>query len=271
MKNRILVFTKPWKEQTLAELADLVKKMGFDGVELPVREGYQVTPENIGKNLKEAKEVFLQRGLVIGSIAGSLEKETIEAMGQNGIPILRICISVDREKGYFESVRQMQRQVIALKDVLEKNNVKVGMQNHHGFNVGSALGLHHLLGEIPATIAGAVLDFAHCGLDGEPIEMAYDIVKDNLILINFKSAYKFRTNGPDEEEAFWQIHWVTGRNGLYPWKDAVALLKKHSYAGDICMPAEYNHIGVKGPIMGIETIERTVKDLHYLKSLLGEE
>lgn len=268
MDNRVLVFTKPWKDESLAELADLVAKMGFDGVELPVRDGYQVTPETVGKSLGEAKKVFADRNLVIGSVAGSLERETIEAMGKAGIGLLRICMPIDMEKGYFASVRQLQEKVRSLQDVLEDNKVKVGMQNHYGYNVASALGLHHLLSDLPSSIAGAVLDFAHCGLDGEPVEMAYDIVKENLLMVNFKSAYRARTNGPDEEEASWQVHWATGRHSLYSWREAVTLLKEKGYARDICMPAEYNHIGSKSPIFGEETVGRTVRDLAYLKSLM---
>jgi sugar phosphate isomerase/epimerase len=270
MNNKIIVFTKPWKEQSIEELAVLVKEMGFDGVELPVREGYQVTPDNVGEKLMNAKKVFEKHGLFIGSIAGSLEKETIEAMGKANVPVLRICVKIDMSKGYFESVKETQKQINDLQDVLEKNHVKVGIQNHHGNMVGSALGIHHLLSGVSPKVAGATLDFAHCGLDGEPTDMAFDIVKDNIILINFKGAYKMRTNGPDEEQATWQIHWATARHALYSWKDTVDILRENNWTGNICMPAEYNHIGSKDPIMGEETIGRTVQDLKYLRTLLED-
>ena len=38
------VFTKPWKTQPLVEVGELVKRLGFDGIELPVRPGFQVEP-----------------------------------------------------------------------------------------------------------------------------------------------------------------------------------------------------------------------------------
>jgi len=270
MKNKIIVFTKPWKEQSIEDLALLVKDMGFDGVELPVRDGYQVTPKNITEEIMNAKAAFEKQGLFIGSVAGSLEEDTINAMGKAEIPILRVCIKIDMNRGYFESVKDTQDKINKLGPCLVKNNVKVGIQNHHGFMISSALSIHNLLDGIDPKYAGAVLDFAHCGLDGEPSEMALDIVKDNLLLINFKGAFKFRLNGPDEEEAKWQIHWATGRNSLYSWKEAVELLKKQNWQGNICMPAEYNHIGENSPIMGEETIGRTVKDLKFLKKLMED-
>ena len=46
------IFTKPWMDLSLSELASLVKELGFNGVELPIREGYQVSPNNISSILK---------------------------------------------------------------------------------------------------------------------------------------------------------------------------------------------------------------------------
>lgn len=36
------VFTKPWKNLTVEELCEKVSGWGFDGIEFPLREGYQV-------------------------------------------------------------------------------------------------------------------------------------------------------------------------------------------------------------------------------------
>ena len=47
------VFTKPWKTP-LAELGQYVRDLGFDAIELPVRPGYQVTPENVARDLPRA-------------------------------------------------------------------------------------------------------------------------------------------------------------------------------------------------------------------------
>ncbi|MGD1823593.1 MAG: sugar phosphate isomerase/epimerase family protein [Pleomorphochaeta sp.] len=268
MNNKIIVFTKPWKNESLEELVSLVKNMGFDGVELPVRDGYQVTPKNVRANLKEAVEAFKKEGLIIGSIAGSIEKDTIEAMGESKISLLRVCLKVDMEKGYFASVKEHQDKILEYKDLLVKNNVKIAIQNHHGYNIASALGLHQIMEGLPLDIAGSVLDFAHCGLDGEPITMAYDIVKDSLLMVNFKSAYQAKLNGPDEIEGEYTVLWSTSRNSLYSWKSAIELLKSNNYKGFICMPAEYNYLNGENPIMGDEAKRRALYDLDYIKSLM---
>jgi len=54
------VFTKPWPDKSLPELARFVKDLGFDGVELPVRPNFQVIPETVGQfiGIQEGVEVF---------------------------------------------------------------------------------------------------------------------------------------------------------------------------------------------------------------------
>ena len=70
------VFTKPWRDKPLAELARFVRDLGFQGVELPVRPGYQVPPENVTKGLPEAGKIFADHGLKIGTIAGPTDEKT---------------------------------------------------------------------------------------------------------------------------------------------------------------------------------------------------
>ena len=43
---RYSVFTKPWKDISSDRFCELVSGMGFDGIEFPLRDGYQVTPAN---------------------------------------------------------------------------------------------------------------------------------------------------------------------------------------------------------------------------------
>jgi sugar phosphate isomerase/epimerase len=53
------VFTKPWMTLPLPELGRMVKGTGFDAIELPVRPGFQVTPEQVAQDLpRAARELF---------------------------------------------------------------------------------------------------------------------------------------------------------------------------------------------------------------------
>lgn len=268
MQNKIIVFTKPWKDKTLEEVADLMKSLGVDGVELPIREGFQVTPQTINSMLPKAKQIFESRGLIIGSIAGSLEKKTIQAMGESGISILRVCVPIDIQKGYFESVVEYRQKILSLENDLKENGVKIGLQNHHGYNIQTALALRHLLEGIPSEIAGSVVDFGHCGLAGEHSDMALDIAGDTLLMVNFKSAYWARVNDLDEKEGKHQVVWCSSQFGLYSWQEAFECLREINYSGLICLPAEYNHIGDESPLIGNDVVERLVVDIKTARDIM---
>jgi sugar phosphate isomerase/epimerase len=269
--NRITLFTKPWPDLPLPDLARLVKSMGFDGVELPVRSGYQVTPERIGTDLPKAVRIFADHGLVIGSVAGTTDEPTIAACGEAGVPIIRVCIGIDMKIGYLSSEQQVRSRYDALLPSLRAHGVTIGVQNHCDFCVGSAVGIVHLIERYDPLLVGAVLDQAHCAVDGEPEEMALDIVWPYLCMVNFKSASHRRTNLPDAEEAAWEVVWTTARHAGFSWRRLVRALKQRGYGRDICLPAEYTDEKKGGQLMGEAVVSLLSCDLAYLKRLLAEE
>src|SRR5689334_22873276 len=123
MSNDILftVFTKPWK-QPLQALGKMVKGLGFDGIELPVRPGYQVEPEDVTHGLPDAARVLADCGLKIASIAGPYDEATIAACAECGIAIIRICVGIGDE-GYMASEARLQREYDALVPLLDKYGV----------------------------------------------------------------------------------------------------------------------------------------------------
>ena len=268
--NRFTVFTKPWPDLSLKDLGRLVKRLGFDGVELPIRDGYQVTPATVGTMLKEAARILGEEGVAIGSVAGPTDRATVEACGTAGVKIIRVCEAIDMQVGYFESERKIRARYDGLLSALKSSRVGIGVQNHYGTMVGSAVGIMHLIeGYDPAQVS-AVLDPAHCAVDGEPVEMAIDIAWSHLSLVNFKSASHRRTNRITAPEAEWEILWTTAQHSGFSWKSAVAQLKKRGYAKDICLPAEYSKPEGKGQLMGDDVVSFLNYDLAYIKHLFQQ-
>lgn len=269
-RPRITAFTKPWTEP-LPDMADKIAALGFDGVELTVRPGYQVEPDNVRRDLPKAVEVLRGHGLSTPSIAGPIDEETIAACGEAGVGIIRICCPVDMDKGYLGSVDAYRRSFDMLLPALEQHGVAIGVQNHHGYFIGSAVGLAHMLqGYDPAQVCG-VLDMGHCAVDGEPVKMAVDIARPLLNgLVNFKSAMHLRANGP-EQPAEYVVHWTTNDHGGYNWRDLVTELHRIGFDGTFCMPVEYSaRAGVKGQRMGDDVLPFARHDLAHLKSLVDE-
>jgi sugar phosphate isomerase/epimerase len=232
------VFTKPWK-QPLHELCQLVKSLGFDGIELPVRPGYQVEPENVSTGLPEAVKNLEQHDLKIYSVAGPTDEATIAACATCHIPVIRICVGID-DSGYMACESRLQHEYDALVPLLEMYGVTLGIQNHCDRNICNAMGLRHLIEKYNPKNIAAVWDAAHNALNGEDPEMAIDIIWSHLCMVNLKNAFWQRTNGPEAEVASWRPYWTLGCHGLASWPRVAAELKKRAYKGVICLPAEYS-------------------------------
>jgi sugar phosphate isomerase/epimerase len=267
---RFSVFTKCWS-LTLPELGRHISRLGFDGIELPVRPGYPVTPENVTAELPRAVKLLADYGLKIASIAGPTDEKAMAACAEASVPVIRICVGVGKEEGYMAGMARLQREYDVLAPLLAKHGVTLGIQNHIGnHDVCNALGLRYLIGKYDPKQIAAVWDAGHNGLEGEPPETALDVVWSHLCMVNLKSAFWERTNGPEAEIAEWRAYWTTGRQGRANWPRVIAELKRRDYTGTVCLTAEYTNATGATRLLEGEAVDQPVtEDLAFVKSLFA--
>jgi sugar phosphate isomerase/epimerase len=236
--NKLAVFTKPWPDPSIPELAGLVRDMGFDAAEIPIRPGFQVNPDNVNTALKELVGAFSDQGLEVCSVASSLDEPIFAACAAVGIPLIRIMGNVTRG-AYLESEALLRTELEAVTPLCERHGVKVGIQEHYGDNVSDAFALRSLLDGLDPAWIWAIWDAAHDALAGIAPENGLDVIWDRLALANLKNVYYQRTNGPEAEVAEWGRHFTTGRHGMADWARIAAELRRRSYTGTVCLTAEY--------------------------------
>jgi sugar phosphate isomerase/epimerase len=273
MGNQIefTVFTKPWPEKSIAALVQFVHKIGFNGIELPIRPGYPVTPENIQKDLPKAAKLFEKEGLRIASVAGPSEERIIAACGDAGIPVLRVMARIDHAIGYFQSITKIRKEWDILLPSLEKYGVKIGVQNHYGAFIGSAIGLSNAMESYDPRMIGIVLDPAHCKLAGEDEAIAIDIAWPRLVMVNLKNAFWIRAVGPENDNVEWKVYWTNGHQGLCSWPVLAGELKQRNYRGAICLTAEYSSLCQKDEKSGTDVDILIDADLRYARRLFAEQ
>ncbi len=262
-RYRFTVFTKPWKTPIPA-LAAHVAALGFDGVELPVRPGYPVNPENAADALPAAALVLSDAGLTLDSVAALPNEATLAACAEARVPLLRVCVNYEAEETYLEGEERLRREFDALLPALERAGVTLGVQNHYGArDINHACGLRSLLrGYDPRRVA-AVWDPAHNALQGEAPAAALDFLGDSLRMVNMKNAFWRRTNGPEAEVAEWAPYWTTGRHGLAHWPTVATELQRREYTGVLCLSAEYEEES------GVDRL--AAEDLAFARSLFTED
>jgi sugar phosphate isomerase/epimerase len=266
---KLAVFTKPWTD-AIEAVADRMVTLGVQAIELPVRPGYQVTPETARAAMPAVMRILEGRGLSICSVAGPLDDDIIIACGDNGIPIVRTMVAVELANASFaDTIAQHRARYDQLIPLLDKTGVRLGVQNHSGNAIGSAIGLHHLMERYDPKHVCAILDMAHCAVAGEPIELCVDLLWARMPnLINFKNAYRERVNGPEEAEAVFRTHWTTGRHGAYSWSALVNELRRRSFTGTFVLPGEYSDPNGQPQRMGDDVLPYLSTDVAYLRGLV---
>lgn len=256
------VFTKPWKDLSVSELGKFVSTLGVDGIEFPLRPGYQVEPENAEKGMPQLVKQMAEYGIQITSVASTTDEKVFAGCAAAGIPLIRIMVRIDENEGYMASEKRLKSELSKIIPLCEKYGVKVGIQNHSGKMVCNSMGLLHLIEEFDPKYIGAIWDCAHNAICGEEPEFGLDIVWSHLHMVNLKNVFKYRTNGPEAEIAEYKRYFTSGRQGLASWKRVADYLKNRNYEGVICLTAEYSD--------EMQVNRLIAEDVAFAKSLFGD-
>ncbi|AHF90432.1 sugar phosphate isomerase [Opitutaceae bacterium TAV5] len=224
----------------LAQLAGKIKRLGFDGIELPVRPGFPVRPDNVLATLPEAVRIFSGEGLKIHSLAAEPTEPVFQAAAAASVPLIRICVPVPAGKNYLDAEADAKREFSMLAPLLAKHGVTIGVQNHCDRWVSHSMGLLRLIEDFSPEHFAAVWDAAHNALNGEDPDLGLDIVWSRLRMVNLKNAYRKRISPPEAEVAAWKIYWTSGRQGAASWPRVARELAIRGYQGPVCLTAEYS-------------------------------
>ena len=262
-----IYFTKSLKELDVKGIAAFCKDVGVDGVDLTVRKGYPVTPDNAATALPEAVKVFKDAGLTLGLVSadtdvsdpdGKTAKQVFDACALAEAPAVKI--------GYFaykppfdDALKDARTRLEGFAKLAEQSKVRVCYHTHSGMNLGNnCAGLRMLLQDLDPHHVGAYVDTGHTAVNGGPIRMELDIVRPWLSMLAIKDMLWEKS-----DEQGWQYHTVPAGDGIVRWNDVAQAVKDCRFNGTISLHAEYEEKDLdkrKG---------LAKRELAFLKKLLG--
>ena len=65
---KLLMFTKHLQDLPLEKMADVVRDLGFDGLDVTTRTGGTIAPESVTEDLPRVIDVCAARGLEVGML-----------------------------------------------------------------------------------------------------------------------------------------------------------------------------------------------------------
>jgi sugar phosphate isomerase/epimerase len=263
---RFVYFTKMLRELDVKALVAFCAEVGLDGVDLAVRPGYPVRPDNVAAALPDAVKAFKDAGLAVGLVtaettltdaASPAARALFEACGKAGVPAIKV--------GYFpyagtfdDALKSARSKMAAFAKLAADTGVKACYHTHSGNMIGNnAAALRLLLADLDPHHAGAFVDTGHTAVNGGPIRLELDTVRAWLSLLAIKDmAWDKAADG-------WKYHVVPAGEGIVRWKDVGAAVQAVKFNGTVSLHAEYE-------TKDLDERKRLAKaELALLKKVLG--
>ena len=174
-ENTICTFSKPFQWLDYDELAVFLSDAGFDGIDLSVRPGGHVIPENIERDLPKAIEAAQKKGLTIPmmvtAITDAEDPATVRILktaSENGVRYYRIgYYRYDKKLSIIQNLDTVKRKLANLCELNAKFGIHGAYQNHVGENIGSPVwDLWYLIKDFDHRYIGCQYDVRHAMAEG---------------------------------------------------------------------------------------------------------
>ncbi|MCX8036065.1 MAG: sugar phosphate isomerase/epimerase [Candidatus Sumerlaeia bacterium] len=269
---KLIFFTKFLTGLTAKEVGETAKRLGVDGLDLAIRKGQCVNPDNVAEALPEAMKIWKEMGLSV-PLASMETRQTdprdagvrrlFEACGKAGIREIKIGYwKWSPNQAYWPTVETIRADLKLFEALGRDCGCRTLIHNHSGANYGgNASQIMQLARGFDPKFIGAYLDPAHLAICGEAVDMALDIVRDYLAMIAVKNCRW--TSTVKDGVANWKTEWCLLNEGVVNWPRVIELLKKRGYDGWLSVHGEYS-----GPEDREAVLANVVKDVPFLRKFL---
>ncbi len=275
----LCVFSKHLQFLDYEGMAEAAAEIGFDGVDIPVRPGGHVLPENVERDLPKAVHAVEKAGLAVPMITTAIS----EAGDDRTVAILETAASLgvkfyrpdwfpyDMKKGVIGSLDDWKKRVSELAGLNRKFGIKASYQNHSGLHIGASVwDLWYMLNVVDPEFFGIQYDIRHATVEGGlswPVTL--QLVSPLIRTIVVKDFYWGERNGK------WEVINVPLGEGMVDFKRYFQLVAKLGIRGPVSVHFEYPLTDRPADQLGEKEVKRQVtekmkKDLKTLRAYLKE-
>lgn len=277
-KRPIHVFTKVLQFLDYQEMAEMLAEKGFAGADLTVREGGQVLPENVKKDLPIAIKALHDAGvgseMITTNIIDADDKNTrpiLKTMADQGIDFYRTgYLDYDHSRSMETNLDNFKRIFGKLEQLNREYGVHGGYQNHSGRRVGGPVwDLYPLLKNCDPRYLGVQYDIRHATVEGAVSwPLGLRLLAPWIKSIDIKD-FLWEKNMDGE----WRIKNVPLGEGMVDFDAFFELYKSYDIQGPVSIHYEYDLGGAEhgrlNPSITKEEIAGWLgKDLDFLTTQL---
>lgn len=275
-----VLFTDNLADLSLEAAAAGAKRAGFAGLDLTLRPGGHVLPENAETGLAQAKHIVEAQGLSIPMIstgiadASSSHAETVFAAAAH-YGARRIKLGYWEYQPFGTLAKQLDRvheQLAGLVALGKKYDVLPCVHCHSGRLVASGGPLLYLiLKEFPPGDVGAYVDPMHMTIEGSRSgwELGLDLLAPWIALVGIKNFRWIPAERDAGGQQRYRWEYVPLADGLAPLPEFVNYLKQLKYDGIVSLHSEYKGESSYRRLSTPELLDQSAVDLKYVKRLFA--
>ncbi len=236
---KILLFTKAFAEMTPSQLADLARRLGVDGLDLCVRPGHCVQPDDLQATLPLAAKTLADRGTPIGMISApgdlidarsTLARTLCHIMARTDIRLLKIgYFPFDPARQDYDAATQAAVEHLARWEELAKAHDLTICYHSHAHQLGASAGmLVDLFRTLSTRHMAICLDPAQLLLQGEGLPAALAMLKGRarVAAIGLKDVLIT----PHAAKG-WSTQWAFPGQGRVSWPSIARALAQSAFEG----------------------------------------
>ena len=243
-KNPICIFSKHLQFLDFEDLGKYVMDVGFDGVDLTVRNGGHVEPAEAPDVLPGALDKIRKSGAVVPTMATSindpddpLTEPVLKTAGENGVGFYRMAYHRYGDTDDLEGkLLAIKANMARLAKMNEKYGIHGAYQNHQGNFVGASIwDWWYVIKDLDPRWIGFQYDVRHAMVEGG-MSWANDftLIKDFVKCTVIKDFHWVK-----KEDGSWRSQSVPLNQGMVDFEKYFTMCKQFGINGPISLHFEY--------------------------------
>jgi sugar phosphate isomerase/epimerase len=266
-----VLFTKLFLGQSLEKIGSTTSEMGFDGIDLLIRPGFQVEPDQPA-GILDAVRALKNAGLAVPMATTDITdpsqfptERVFQTCAEADVRLIRLGYwKYNAQQGYQSCFENARRDLDALEILARKAGVKLAIQLH-GTTIHSSgvLTAALLEGHDPTTI-GAYPDPGNQAVQEgrEDWRLTLDVLRPWLCCLGVKNGGWFLAQHAPSGQRHWQSSWLGIADGMVPWDEILPYLQESGYNGLLSLHSHYD-------VPLEQVLDQTRMDLQFVRRLLN--
>lgn len=254
----VCIFSKHLHWLDWEPMAETAAKLGFDGVDLTLRDGGHVLPERVEEDLPKAASIIRRAGLALPMVTTGIAdtrsphaESILKTVSALGIPRYRWGGFRYTDAGSLpDQLAELKPRVAELEEMNRKYKLCAMYHTHSGLNeVGASMwDLWTLVKDRDTRWISVNYDVAHATVEGG----LGDWVHSTRLLVPFTKGIAVKDfHWAKDANGEWKPRWCPLGEGMVDFKRYFAMMKQANFSGPLQLHVEY-------PLGGAEHGEHTI-------------